>query len=194
MPKAGYLTPSTFKALMQNGKGTPFGGTAMAIVHQFALDLAGVERPEETYSGQACEWGHEHEDDARAQYELVTFSSVTLAEFRAAPDLPYVGGTADGLVGAKGGVEIKCPFSSIIHANPATNLKDNYQWQVQGYLWIYEREWWDFVSYDPRFPEEMQLKIINVERDEIAIAKLKSRCLEAHRMAVEIAEQIKTGR
>ena len=191
MPKAGYLTPSTFKALMTNGKGIPFGGTAMAIVHQLALDLAGEDRPEEAYSGAACEWGQEQEANARAEYERIKFVSVMPAEFQVSPDLPFVGGTADGLVGAQGGVEIKCPYNSIIHAHPEDNLKESYLWQLHGYIWIYNRQWWDFMSYDPRFPEDMQSKIIRVERDEAPIAKMKSRCLEAHRMAVEIAQRLR---
>ncbi|MDL2267966.1 YqaJ viral recombinase family protein [Desulfovibrio sp. OttesenSCG-928-G15] len=193
MPNPGYLTPSTFKALMTPGKKEPFGGTALAVVNQLALDLAGVERPEEGNSGASCAWGIEHESDARCEYESKTLSTVRLAEFRSAPDLAYVGGTMDGLVGHVGGIEIKCPHNSIIHANADENLMVNYIYQVHGYMWIYGLQWIDFVSFDPRFPEGGQLRIIRVERDEAEISKLRNRCAEAYKMAVKIAEKIRNG-
>jgi hypothetical protein len=36
------------------------------------------------------------------------------------------------------------------------------------------RQWWDFVSYDPRFPSDMQLFVKRVLRDEAAIATLEA--------------------
>jgi hypothetical protein len=37
--------------------------------------------------------------------------------------------------------------------------------QVQGNMWVHERQWWDFISYDPRFPAHLQLYVHRVFRD-----------------------------
>src|SRR5690606_12535880 len=64
------------------------------------------------------------------------------------------GGSPDGLVGADGGVEIKCPG---IHTHigylldPAT-LEAAYRGQVQALLWLTGREWWDLWAYHPELP------------------------------------------
>ena len=191
MPRPGYLTPSTFNALMTTGKNTPFGGTAMAVVNQMALDLAGVEREEDQFNGVACEWGKEHEPLAILGYSEAKFCPVLSADFASSPDLSYVGGTADGLVGTDGGVEIKCPYNSINHAQNSENLKKNYRWQLQGYMWIYALNWMDFVSFDPRFPAELQLKIIHVKRDDGMIKRLRQRCIDAYEMAEAITYEIR---
>ena len=79
-----------------------------------------------------------------------------------------VGCSPDGLVGEDGGIEGKCP-------NPATHpsyleLVDTppseYRWQVQGSMLVTGRPWWDFVSYHPDFPDELQLHVVRVKRDE----------------------------
>lgn len=44
--------------------------------------------------------------------------------------------------------------------------------QVQGILWVTGRAWWDFISFDPRMPEHLQLYIERIERDEAYIATL----------------------
>ena len=41
------------------------------------------------------------------------------------------------------------------------------------------RDWVDMVSFDPRFPEGLQLAIIRVERDEGAIASLREEITKA---------------
>jgi hypothetical protein len=91
-------------------------------------------------------------------------------------DTLQVGVSPDGLVGDVGMTEYKCPM-------PKTHLEylrlesgkcpSAYRWQVQGQLWVAEREWCDFVSYNPDFPENAQLIIRRVMRDEKAINELE---------------------
>jgi hypothetical protein len=44
------------------------------------------------------------------------------------------------------------------------------QWQMA----CTGRQWCDFVSYDPRLPEEMRLFVKRVERDDAMIAQLEA--------------------
>lgn len=51
-------------------------------------------------------------------------------------------GIADGLIGADGGVEIKCHYTGKM----CNGVPDWYLPQVLGYLFLYDRKWWDFMS------------------------------------------------
>ena len=95
--------------------------------------------------------------------------------------LAFVGVSPDGLVGKPGLVEIKCPASQAkrLAALPQRAHAAEYRWQVQGQLWVAEREWCDVVSYDPRYPEGLQIAITRVFRDESAIKALEQACIAA---------------
>ena len=59
--------------------------------------------------------------------------------------------------------------------------------QVQGHLWIADRKWWDFVSYDPRIADQkLALFCVRSERDEAYIENL-SCCVIAFRDALMTA-------
>lgn len=198
MPKLGFITASSFADLMTNGRGKDeMGKTALKVVDQLVLDIMGVERREEHGTPAPCQWGIDHESDAIEAYQERSMREVLHpVEFRAAPDCPYVGGTMDGLVGKVGGVEVKCPYNSTEHLynlQCGRQLKEVYWFQVQGYFWIYELEWIDFISYDPRFAEPDCLYIERAFRDEPTIARLKARCEEAHDLALRLADEIRKG-
>jgi hypothetical protein len=77
----------------------------------------------------------------------------------------------DGLVGDKGGLELKCPKAATHLAYlKAGTLPKEHSAQVTHNLWITGRDWWDFVSYDDRWPERFQIFHVRVHRDEKVIA------------------------
>jgi len=123
------------------------------------------------YKNPAMTFGIENEPVARLAYELETGNTVDEAFFEQYND--NVGASPDGYVGDKGLIEIKCP-------NTATHLETlrtqevpkQYFVQMQGQMLCTGREWCDFISYDPRLPENAQLFIKRVERDEKFIADL----------------------
>lgn len=80
-------------------------------------------------------------------------------------------------------VECKCPdqkthlgywlqFWERQEAGLAHVPPDDYLEQIQGQLWVTERAWCDFVSFDNRFPKHMQLLTFRVYRDDEVIARL----------------------
>jgi hypothetical protein len=173
---------------MTNGRRkTEMGKTAFAVAYQLALEMLGVKPQDEDYIPTACFWGIEHESEAILVYSEKTMNLVKSANFEIAPDLLYVGGTSDGLIGSNGLIEVKCPYNSINHINFKESLKD-YIYQSQGYLWVYNREWLDIVSYDPRFPVEYQLLIKRIYRDESIISSLRNRCMLAYETAQKIRD------
>ena len=188
MPKQGFFTASTFPDLMQNDRsGKGFGKAALGHIERFALDTLGFHSSDEV-GAASLEWGLENESNARFFYEQKTMCEVRRAEFAVSPTLDFVGGTGDGLVGASGGIEIKCPSNSAIHMLRVAEHFKAYEWQIHGYIWIYQLAWQDFVSYDPRAPEHLMLRIMRVKRDAEKIAALESRCILAREAALRMCD------
>jgi putative phage-type endonuclease len=128
----------------------------------------------ESYSNSAMEWGTEQEPLARAAYEA--HSSVLVDEVGMIdhPSVEMSGASPDGLVGPDGLVEIKCPttathIDTLMGEEAPKKYYDQMQWQMA----CTGRKWCDFVSYDPRMPEGLQLFVKRVERDDEYIAMLE---------------------
>jgi len=101
------------------------------------------------------EWGKEYEAEARDAYELETFTQVKEIGFIEANEGKFkgrIGASTDGLIGDKGMLEIKNPENSAIHVKYMSTgeIPKGYKIQMYGGLWISDRDWCDFVSYDPR--------------------------------------------
>jgi hypothetical protein len=85
------------------------------------------------------------------------------------------GASPDGLIVEHPGlVEIKCPNTSThIDTLLGGKVPGKYLLQIYWQMACTGRQWCDFVSYDPRLPETMQLFIKRVDRDSNEIAKLE---------------------
>lgn len=137
--------------------------------------LSGLPYPQ--YVNAAMNHGTEHEPEARFRYALESGLEIEEVGFIPHPRLAHAGASPDGLVGRDGLCEIKCPHSPGTHLDTllGDKVEPKYISQMQFQMSCTGRQWCDFVSYDPRgLPEEMQLKIIRVERDDKAIAKLEA--------------------
>jgi len=134
-----------------------------------------TQQPIQRFQNAAMTWGTEQEPAARAAYERATGRIVEETGF-VAHDTLLAGCSPDGLVDWDGLIEIKCPYSSANHIETLLNgMPAEHIPQVQGQLWITGREWCDFVSYDPRMPEALQLHVQRIQRDEAFIADLERR-------------------
>jgi len=100
------------------------------------------------------EHGKEMEDEAKGLYEWERNIDVINVGLIIHPKYPFIACSPDGLIDndngkpTKGGVEIKSRKSYSQHQrSERLGLPSEYKPQVQGSLWITERDWWDFVSY-----------------------------------------------
>ena len=132
-------------------------------------------RKTEGFTNAAMEWGTEQEPNARAAYEARTGYMVTEVGFIPHYTIHAAGASPDGRIVEEGGlVEIKCP-------NTATHLDlwldetipGKYITQMQWQMACTGAVWCDFVSFDPRLPDNLQLFIKRVPRDDAAIAHLE---------------------
>lgn len=127
----------------------------------------------EHFTNSAMEWGIECEPLAVEAYELETGNVTTDCGFLQHAELE-AGASPDKLIDEDGGLEIKCP-NTATHISYLRDgkLPSQYRAQVQGGMWISGRKWWDFVSFDPRMPENARMFIVRVERDDKYISELE---------------------
>lgn len=140
---------------------------ADSYINQLVAEQLTGER-EEVYQSHHMIRGTELEPEARDLYCLMKDVEVQEVGF-CLHDTLKAGCSPDGLVGDKGGLEIKAPASAThVEYLRGGVLPSRYKQQVMGCLWITGREWWDFVSYHP----SMKPLIVRVERDEDYISDL----------------------
>lgn len=134
--------------------------------------LCGAVQP--SFSNAAMQWGSETEPDARASYAFYQGIEVTEVGFVVHPGIEMSGASPDGLAGETGLVEIKCPnVSTHIETLLTRAIPDKYVVQMQWQMACTGRMWCDYVSFDPRLPEEMRLFVKRVPRDEDRIGTLE---------------------
>jgi hypothetical protein len=138
-----------------------------------------TSEPEQSVGGYALSWGTDAEPFSRKEYELQTGSIVNEVGFKRHPTLPWIGASSDGLVGNRGGIEIKCPYNSSVHLRTIEcGMPEAHVPQVQGQIWVLELDWIDFVSYDPRMPASLKIYIQRIHRDQKYIDMLQKEVLK----------------
>lgn len=107
------------------------------------------------------------------------------------------GASPDGLVDATGLVEIKCPNTAnhieyLLSREPPQKWLYQMQWQMA----CTERDWCDWVSFDSRMPESLQLVIVRIPRDDEVIGMLEEEIqafLTELDTKVKALEELKNG-
>ena len=185
--RRGHLTASRMSDVLAKGK------TGEAVTRQkYRMQLV-AERitglVAESFTSAAMEWGTEQEKFARIRYEADTGYFVDEAEFYTHPTIKWLGASPDGLLNDTGGLlEIKCPNTQT-HLGYMLDKKAPaaYINQMQTQMWVTGRAWCDFVSYDPRVPEHLQLFIVRLNRDDALIERME---VEVHKFLSEVEEAI----
>lgn len=170
--RLGKVTASRLADVMSKGRGSAPSKTRQSYMLQLAAEIM-TGQPQDTFINQYMDWGNECEPQARAMYEFENFVDVEQVAFVIAS--PWFGVSPDGLVGDNGLLEIKCPKTTTqIERFLKGEFPTTYKAQVQGQLLATEREWCDFVSFDPRINGDAQYFCVRVERDEKYIKELQA--------------------
>lgn len=153
-------------------------------------------RPTESgFVSKDMERGNELEAAAVAAYERTTGAFVEASGFLQHTSL-MAGCSLDGHVGDFAGiVEVKVPKSAThlgyIRANA---LPSNHVPQITHNLWISGASWCDFVSFDDRMPEGLQLVIVRVQAADLDLAgyeaKARAFLAEVDRECAELQARI----
>jgi len=121
---------------------------------------------QESYINQAMQDGIDREQFARDRY-VQEHGEVEEVGFVKHPTLE-AGASPDGLVGADGLIEIKCPMGSThTESLMSQDVPSKYLPQIQFQLLVTGRKWCDFVSYHPMFPKHLQIFVKRVEADPV---------------------------
>lgn len=134
--------------------------------------------PSESFTNAAMEFGTATEPMARIAYEIAKEVLVEQVGFIDHPTIAMFGCSPDGLA-HDGMIEIKCP-NSATHIEYLTDNKApaKYINQMQCQMAVTGRKWCDFVSFDPRLPEDLQLFVVRVERDQKYIDSMEIEVVE----------------
>lgn len=179
LERLGHLTGSRFEDVMGADRGgKPLAARETAIT-EVTLELLTGE-PGPMWSSKATRWGKEHEPKARRAYEVAFGEICQETGFVTHKRHRQVGASPDGLIGTDGGWEAKCPLTAAVHLKTLLHgMPKEHMAQCQGGMWVCEREWWDFVSFHPKFPPSMQIYRQRIPRDDAYIAKLENNVLDA---------------
>ena len=184
--RVGKVTASRIADVMATIKSGEAAARANYRAELIAERLTGNSG--ESFTSAAMERGIELEPFARAAYEAHKVIMVDQVGFIDHPSIEWSGASPDGLVGDVGLIEIKCPNTSThIGYLTAGVVPSKYQPQMLWQMACTDREWCDFVSYDPRLPGNLSLFVVRFERDDKRIKEMES---EVKRFLEEVEETV----
>ena len=170
--RLGRVTASRVADVIAKTK-TGWGASRRNYLAELVAErLTGVTA--EGYSNAAMQWGADTEPQARAAYEFFNDVAVEQVGFIDHPKIKMAGASPDGLIGADGLVEFKCPLTAThIDTLLTGETPGKYITQMQFQMACTGRAYCDFVSFDPRMPEHLRLFSRRVMRDNAYIADLE---------------------
>lgn len=158
--RAGRFTGSVAYDAMHTIRSGAFGAGRKHLRMKLALERV-IGRPQESaFTSEAMQHGIDTEPMALARYEAESGLILQRPGFLQHTEV-LAGCSLDAAVmsaGRIGGiVEGKAPESATHFEYLRTRLiPEEYRWQCLHNTWISGAQWCDFVSYDPRFPEDLQ--------------------------------------
>lgn len=144
--RAGKPTASEFdKIITSTGKTST---QRQAYLYRLAGERI-LGTTEQTFESGWMARGKVVEEEARDVYAFESQTTVEEVGF-CLHDSGLYGCSPDGLVGADGGLEIKCPSLAVfVKYVLGGKVPTEYIVQVQGSLLVTGRKWWDFYAYYP---------------------------------------------
>lgn len=179
---AGYKaapTSETVKRALDGEKVGELSEAAKNYAFRVAFERISGMPMDEGYETWQMERGHELEPEARAEHQILEGVLVERAGFVVTEDNVF-GASADGLIGTKEGSEYKC-FVSPASLRPVLLLNnvDEVMDQVQGCMWVTDRERWHLGFYCPALRAiGYPLHLLHIKRDDNYITAMEGDLLE----------------
>jgi len=172
--RAGKVTGSRIDAVLAKGKGSAEAVTRRDYRAQIVAEILTGQSQERQYENDDMRWGKEQEPFAAAAYELAKGVLLDTVGFVRHPVIGRAGCSPDRVCGPAGLVQIKCPKTAthirymLEQEIPGDHLKQMH-WEMA----CTGAAWCDFVSFDPRMPERLQLYVQRVVRDPATITSME---------------------
>ncbi|MFC0282425.1 lambda exonuclease family protein [Camelimonas abortus] len=175
--RVGKVTASRVADVIARTK-SGYSASRDAYMSQLLVErLTGI--PAQQYTSPAMQWGTDTEPQARDAYSFLHNVRVEQVGLIEHPVIGMSAASPDGLVGADGLVEIKCPNT---HTHIDTLLSERipaqYEAQMLWQMACTGRDWCDFVSFDPRVPAELQIFVKRFHRDAERIASIEAEVIK----------------
>lgn len=184
--RLGKATGSNFDKIMAGEKYAGWKNYRAELVAERLTGIRYAELTGRDFTTFEMSWGTDNEPLARLHYSLLTHNVVEECGFFEHSTLA-AGASPDGLIGEDGLLEIKCPNTAThIETLHKGTVPRQYVAQVQGQMWITGRKWSDFISFDPRLPDNAKIIIIHVARDEAYIRNMEA---EVTRFLSQVEEE-----
>ncbi len=172
--RRGKITASRFGDVLASPTTKRYQGYMEDLKNEL-MGVPDFDDDEKPWFQHGIEW----EDEARGMYEWEQDIDVEEVGIIMHPEYDFISGSPDGLIGKDGGIEIKSRKSLTQHTkSEKAGIDSQYKPQVQGYLWITGRKWWDFVSYYKSESGKTLLHVHRVDPDKKYHQKLKLACLD----------------
>lgn len=172
--RAGRVTASRIADVVARGKSGPSASRANYAAELVIERITGQPYGDK-FRSAAMDRGNEQEAGARELYAFMVDQDVETVGFVLHPTIERAGCSPDSLVGERGLAQFKCPHSSThLDLLMGGSIEGRYVKQMQWEMACTGRQWTDFVSFDDRFPPELQLHIQRIERDDAMIAELET--------------------
>lgn len=183
--RMGIPTASEFKTIIAINKDAKDKKTRTAYMRKLAGEVV-TGMPMESYSNGDMERGKIMEEEARDLYAFLS----NVEPMRVGFILNHGAGCSpDSLIDENGGLEIKSALPHIqIERMEIGELPSEHRAQVQGNIWLAEREWWDFASYCPRLP----LFVKRAYRDDGYIATLAGAVTQFNEELAAMIERVRS--
>lgn len=155
--RLGKLTGSVAHTIATNGK-----GLETLCLEKATEILTGIIS--DGYKNDTMQHGNDYEAEARSIYELETGNTVIQVGF--CEDNEFVGVSPDGLIGDDGLIEIKCPTDKTYTQYLIDGvIKPEYYSQMQMQMLITNRNWCDYVVYNPNFKKTIIIKRVKADKE-----------------------------
>ena len=170
--RVGKVTASRIADMMAKTK-SGWGASRKNYMAELVAERL-TEKAAEHFVSGAMQWGTDNEPDARISYEFLTDNEVVEVGSVDHPSIPRSSASPDGEVLDDGLVEIKCPNTAThIDTLLSGKIPNKYILQMQWQMACTGRQWCDFVSFDPRMPDNMEIFIRRIERDDGLIGEIE---------------------
>ncbi len=197
--RMGLITASRFAdaiSLMKRNSEHRKVGDPSAVAEEYAAELAMERIAGQPYKEPAKAWilerGHQMEEVARMRYEADY--GVIVEESGIAKSLDgWFGYSTDGVVEKKGLIEIKSPVNALkVLEMFKKNDVSEYIHQMQGGMWVMEREWCDFIMYIPQLSNaHKDLYVQRIWRDDEFIAIMEKELYRFKQMVMDALDIFK---
>jgi hypothetical protein len=190
--RGGVLNGSKLGIVMANF-GKAFGEPAKRYAVDIAIEQITGRPTASNYSNSSMDFGHEQEPVAVNEYEQRYFCEVSNGGFFKSD---FIGCSPDGLLYDNGVIEIKSAESNSIHYQRIrkNNIDSQYKWQCIGNLKFTGRDYLDFISWCPSFPDERSLFVKRIETEQLKkeFEMIETRVADFRSLVNEVRKNILT--